>query len=241
MMAQSRRRKISSAVQKLYDKTPEQLKDFMSSDSNLIPYLNEYVDEHAPSTEKRFLADTFPTRLQILNDLANTKPDRIQWFRDRWNGRIREESSSDISELAKELRYVWTRPLTHQAETVLDRWLAWRPTPAAFKAYMVSGIERPNADRARDYLPFGCSLGAGRLVPDWVSLRAMLIQGVFEHWKNFKICANSDCVAPYFIAKRQDQTVCDAEICKAERQREHMRKWWNENRAKQQDGSRRGR
>ena len=64
----------------------------------------------------------------------------------------------------------------------------------------------------------------------------MLIQGVFEHWKNFKICANSDCVAPYFIAKRQDQTVCDAEICKAERQREHMRKWWNENRAKKEEG-----
>lgn len=60
----------------------------------------------------------------------------------------------------------------------------------------------------------------------------MLIQGVFEHWRHFSYCANADCQAPYFIAKRIDQTVCDAGICKAERQREHARKWWNENRAK---------
>jgi hypothetical protein len=60
----------------------------------------------------------------------------------------------------------------------------------------------------------------------------MLIQGFFENSRHFKHCANSDCVAPYFIAKRKDQKVCDAEICKAERQRQHALKWWNENRAK---------
>ena len=60
----------------------------------------------------------------------------------------------------------------------------------------------------------------------------MLIQGVFEHRRQFKYCSNPDCSAPYFIAKRKDQTVCDAEICKAEKQRQHALKWWNENRAK---------
>ena len=60
----------------------------------------------------------------------------------------------------------------------------------------------------------------------------MLIQGVFEHRRQFKYCANPDCSAPYFIAKRKDQTVCDAEVCKAEKQRQHALKWWNENRAK---------
>jgi hypothetical protein len=60
----------------------------------------------------------------------------------------------------------------------------------------------------------------------------MLIVGVFDHWGHFKYCANPNCVTPYFIAKRKDQTVCDAEICKAEKQREHARRWWNENRAK---------
>ena len=43
--------------------------------------------------------------------------------------------------------------------------------------------------------------------------------------------------APYFVAKRKDQTVCDAEVCKAEKQREHALKWWRANRAKQEDDS----
>jgi len=60
----------------------------------------------------------------------------------------------------------------------------------------------------------------------------MLIVGVFDHWGHFKYCANPKCATPYFIAMRKDQTVCDAEICKAEKQREHARRWWNENRAK---------
>ena len=60
----------------------------------------------------------------------------------------------------------------------------------------------------------------------------MLIQGVFEHCRLFKFCANPSCVAPYFVAKRRDQTVCDAGECKAERKREHALKWWNENRSK---------
>ena len=60
----------------------------------------------------------------------------------------------------------------------------------------------------------------------------MLIQGVFEHWGHFRYCANSACAAPYFIAKRRDQVVCTDEICKAERQRQHVLKWWSENRAK---------
>lgn len=80
--------------------------------------------------------------------------------------------------------------------------------------------------------PFTCSLFCRRLLPQPRNLRAMLVQGVLETWGHFKFCANPHCVAPYFIAKRKDQTVCDAEICKAEKQREHARKWWNENRAK---------
>jgi hypothetical protein len=82
------------------------------------------------------------------------------------------------------------------------------------------------------YVPFSCWLPTRSLVPDTRSLRPMLIQGVFEHWGHLKYCSNSVCSTPYFIAKRRDQVVCNAEICKAERQRQHVLKWWNENRAK---------
>jgi hypothetical protein len=189
------------------------------------------------SEEKRLLVRTLPVRRELLCDLANTKPkpDRVKWFQEKWHGRIREESLRDLMELGKELRAVWKRPRIDSAEKILDTWLAWRPVAATFRKYKESEIERPDAVKAGDYLPFECSIGAGRLVPNWVHLRAMLIQGVLEHWKNLKLCANADCAAPYFIAKRKDQTVCDAEICKAEKQRAHALKWWNENRATTSD------
>jgi hypothetical protein len=98
------------------------------------------------------------------------------------------------------------------------------------KAYTASGVLSPTEPKY--YSPFDCVVESARLVPDFCGMRALLIQGVFEHWPNFKICANPDCVAPYFIAKRKDQTVCDAEICKAEKQRQHALNWWRENRAK---------
>jgi hypothetical protein len=96
------------------------------------------------------------------------------------------------------------------AEEILNKWLG----------------ERPQS--------FTCSITERKLVPEWLDMRGLLIQGVFDNWKYLKVCANADCAAPYFIAKRKDQTVGDAEACKSERQREHARKWWKENRARTQ-------
>jgi hypothetical protein len=191
------------------------------------------------SEEKRLLVRTLPVRRELLCDLANTKPepDRIRWFQEKWHGRIRDESLRDLMELGEELRAVWKRPRIDGAEKILDKWLAWRPLAATFRKYKESKIEHPDAMKAGDYLPFECSIGAGRLVPNWVHLRAMLIQGVLEHWKNFKFCGNAECAAPYFIAKRKDQTICDAEICKAEKQRAHALKWWHENRGTTSDAA----
>lgn len=79
------------------------------------------------------------------------------------------------------------------------------------------------------------------------NLIAVLTQHL-DHWCSICRQLVSDAVAPqcqdaadgfdcpFFIAKRKDQTVCDAEICKAEKQREHARKWWNENRSKKAQG-----
>jgi hypothetical protein len=226
MFMQTRDPKLSSPVNKLRSRTPAALSSRSRSHAG---HVEEFV---RLSEEKRLLVRTLPVRRELLCDLANTKPNRVKWFQEKWRGRIREESLLDLIALGDELRAVWTRPRISGAEKILDKWLAWRPLPATFRKYEESEIERPDAVRARDYLPFECSIGAGRLVPNWVHLRAMLIQGVLEHWKNFKFCTNADCAAPYFIAKRKDQTVCDAEICKAEKQRAHALKWWHENRAK---------
>jgi hypothetical protein len=114
--------------------------------------------------------------------------------------------------------------------------------PGGIKAGFIKAHEaRIQRSMRIGYAPFSCSLQAsqhragapaGTLVPDPMNLRGMLIQGVFENWGHLKKCANSTCLAPYFIAKRKDQMVCEAGPCKAQRQREHSLKWWNENRAK---------
>jgi len=231
MLAQTRQLKISSPVRKPRNKTS-------APRSNRTTRHKGHFEELVRSSEEqRLLARTLPVRKELLCDLANTKPDpgRVKWFQEKWQGRIREESVPDLIELGEELRAVWKRPRIEGAQLILNKWLAWRPLPATFRKYKQSEIERPDAEKARDYMPFECSIGAGRLVPNWVHLRAMLIQGVLEHWKNFKFCGNPDCAAPYFIAKRKDQSVCDAEICKAEKQRAHALKWWHENRAKTSD------
>jgi hypothetical protein len=46
-----------------------------------------------------------------------------------------------------------------------------------------------------------------------------------------KHCGNSDCPAPYFIAKKKWQKYC-TEKCAGPAARESKRKWWQENRAK---------
>jgi hypothetical protein len=233
MMTQSRPGKLSSPARVFKGKTPEQIMEF------LLQSTHSDYEQVGGAGEKFLLGDTFPFRQQILCDLANTKaePDSVQWFQKKWQGRLRDERPLDVVVLAENLRYVWRKPRMDLAEHVLNQWLAWRPSPAAFKKYLESDIEPPEAERARDYLPFECSISVGRLVPDFVSLRAMLIQGVFEHWNFFKFCANPDCAAPFFIAKRKDQTVCDAEVCKAEKQREHALKWWRANRANKEEES----
>ena len=87
---------------------------------------------------------------------------------------------------------------------------------------------------------YTCSIKAGKFVPNFSSLRAMLIQGILEHWQHFRFCSNPSCLTPYFVAKRKDQTVCDTEICKAEKQRQHALKWWSANRAKKRSPKEKG-
>ncbi len=146
------------------------------------------------------------------------------------------------------------------ADYLLNKWLIWRPSveqeqtrKSLVRKQFLATAKKPKARKTVDAFfdrpvdiqallsrqywldvtaPFACSLTSRQLLPQFTNLRAMLVQGVLEHYGRLKYCANTQCVCPYFIASRKDQTVCDAEICKAEKQREQARKWWNENRAK---------
>jgi hypothetical protein len=230
MMAQRIAREHSSALGKLREKTAEELKDFLAKPSELTQYVNKYVEEHAGAAEALLLQTTLRVRRRLLCELANTKPEDgpIRRFQKEWQSTLRAESAADLAELGDKLRFIWRRPGIHLAERVLNGWLVGRPVVAT------GGGSRPKraqpVETVTGSIPFVCSLGAGRLVPDREDLRAMLIQGVFENWRHLSFCSNAECSTPYYIAKRKDQVVCDAEICKAEKQRAHALKWWHENR-----------
>jgi hypothetical protein len=219
-MAQRKARKPSSAMEELRGKTAEELRAILTRPADLTQYLNRIVEERAGPAEHLRLQTTQRTRQRLLCELANTLPEEgpALRFQKQWQSTLRPEPVGDLARLGEELRFIWGRPPINFAEQVLNHWLVGRPAR-----------KKPAETGA---IPFVCSLGAGLLVPDQEDLRAMLIQGVFENWRHFKMCANTDCAAPHFIAKRRDQVVCDAEICKAEKQRAHALKWWHENRGK---------
>jgi hypothetical protein len=43
-----------------------------------------------------------------------------------------------------------------------------------------------------------------------------------------RVCANPDCIAPYFLAKRKDTKLCGSELCATRAQRQWALDWWNE-------------
>jgi hypothetical protein len=194
-------------------------------------------------------------RRTVLTELANLKDKTAIGRLRRTLRSIDFESEQDVIELRDELRGIWL-DASHRADKILDKWLGWRPSPNFFQlSYMLRGLResgkgsgislstderadleaylgQSEADHLAGFMAFRCSIQAHKLVPDGRKLRSNLIQGVLEHWQHFRFCTNPDCAAPYFIAKRSDQTICDAGDCKAQKQRQHALKWWRENRAK---------
>lgn len=65
-------------------------------------------------------------------------------------------------------------------------------------------------------------------------MATLMILFLRDHWAGkTAICANPDCVTPYFIKKRKNQKYCEAGDCTAQAQREQKKRWWRENRGKE--------
>ena len=187
-------------------------------------------------TKSKVSSGDFPgasrARQLLLTHVANIRDaNGVKHFWKRWLRVLNIENDSEILKLRDGLRRIWDDPESSDSERILEAWLTWTPDDFVLAAWALSHPER-NGPEPQYHMPFLCSVRESSLVPNVLSLRAMLIQGVFEQWKHFRRCANSECAAPYFIVKRRDQTVCDAGDCKAMRQREHARNWWRNNRGK---------
>jgi len=229
-MAQPKKQKLSSRSKDIFLAATKILaEDKQTRGERFLDLIERQPTDVAESV---LLRVTYETRKQLLLDLVNMRDKGEGWFGKRWADCLRPERVDDVYELRDDLRLIWKRPAVHSADKILDNWLAWRPSAEHWRKYRESEIEMPIATNAKRYLGVSCSIEAAKLVPDFCNLRTSLIQAVFEHWPHFKFCANSDCASPYFIAKRKDQTVCDSDACKAEKQRQHALNWWRENRAK---------
>jgi hypothetical protein len=165
----------------------------------------------------------YPVRKKLLIDVANLRDvSASDWFWPKWSkASIRWAEPESLLELRDDLRGIWLTRDLELVQQTLNQWLIQNAV-----------IQLTEEGNATDLLLFYCSPLALKLVPNETSLVANLIQGIFDNWNHFKKCTNPACASPYFIAKRSDQTVCDSGICKNEKQREHKRNWWNENRAK---------
>src|ERR1051326_451027 len=205
MMARIRRRKLSSRAKGL-------LAEASGKESFL---LKDYSREDFDAADELVLDLLRPYRLSLLIDVANVRDnDAASWFWKKWNSNFKVESRSEIEllQLRDQLRAIWRDPVSANAEMLINDWLT------------VHGSQHSQQ--------FRCSIRKSMFLPNPGSLLGMLIQGILEHWKHFKYCTNSQCGTPYFVAKRSDQSVCDSGICKAEKQKEHARKWWREKRSK---------
>jgi hypothetical protein len=206
------------------------------------------------------LQETFEKRRQLLIDLANMPNGKegSKWFLNKWRPWIGKECAKSIDSLRTDLRFIWRGEPISISQLVLDSWLAWRSPDAS---HPTEGRRLDDARSKARLAAFGgegvapklftetntilqtfyrysyvrCSVADRKLVFNGIDVRTMLIQGVFEHLDHFKLCENDGCAAPFFIARRTDQLVCNAESCKAEKQREYARNWWNQNRGKTEE------
>jgi hypothetical protein len=215
--------------------------------------------------QSQLLQETREARRQLLLDVANMPQGESgsRWFLKKWRRWIGDESSESIESLRTDLRFIWREESIAISQLVLDSWLAWR-SPDAIHSRESGRQDEAAESGSQDerVAAFGgvgvaprlfahqtkaeaksfyrhslvrCSLADGRLIFNRIDVRTMLIQGVFERFDHFKICENNECLAPFFIARRTDQIVCNAESCKAEKQREYARSWWNQNRGKTEE------
>src|ERR1035437_1987670 len=181
-----------------------------------------FLDRTMERFEHEFLAVSYGLRQEILSDLANMDGERgITWFWRKWSVAVWQENPNELVGVRDELRSIWRRdtelsqdlvwgPGLEHSEHTLNNLLRWRPSPEQEEArksehrqVVMEGIRSgvwwarytksmPDEQLVFD-MPFTCSLYSRRLVPHQNNLRAMLIQGVFEHWGHFKYCANPDC------------------------------------------------
>jgi hypothetical protein len=155
---------------------------------------------------------------QLLREVANLKENGVSRILKTLGSFFPEEPEANYIKLRDQLRNIWSHS-PHSA-VILNSWLTGQPSGGATEREVLEFY-------SHSYPPFICSLRDRRLVPNFGSLRAALIQAVLEKYDYLRVCQNPNCPAPYFVANRKDQKMCDNADCKAEAQRHFALDYWN--------------
>jgi len=184
-------------------------------------------------------------RQDFLVALANLHDTGYQWFIDKFSigaplalfslkgvrfSQFRALKEQQLLQLRNELRGVWQIDDSDVAartriERYLRSWLAFPVVPDNNDA-VISALQKRAGILDAPYVPISPSLELGRLIVDPRNLAAQLAQGVLEHHERMKVCANPECVIPYFLAKRRTQKYCEEGICVNYAARQYKRDYW---------------
>lgn len=144
-------------------------------------------------------------RRKLLIELANldTSHRKIQTTLELFEG----ENNAMIASAQRDLRAIWPRSVpVLDKQRVVDAWLA------ATKRAGRAGIN--------------AWLGRGRLEFDFRSFPGQFVMAILENWWRFQVCANPECAASYFLAKRNTQRYCERGECTRYANQRYARTYW---------------
>ena len=138
---------------------------------------------------------------------------------------------SDSPRLLKRLELFDPTPQKSIAAVQEALQVIWkRDTPLETKEWLVD-VLCVAANRSPYYAGLYASLGARNLLFAVKNFPGQILSGILEHWPRMAVCANPNCSAPYFFAKRSSQIYCERGECTQYSLRKKAREWWTENKA----------
>lgn len=146
---------------------------------------------------------------RVLLELANVGSADVARFRNRFPIFQLSDDDDHLRTYRDELRSVWMLPLGYAR--VLDAW-----------------TRRHQVDPNAWSIPLWIA-GPDSVEPNPTHLGLLLTMAIRDNVNRLAHCPNLDCPNRFFLKTRKNQKVCDRPACTKFVQREHKRKWWNNN------------
>jgi hypothetical protein len=206
MLKQHQRGKTSSTVKPLESKLGTARVDTLDA---MEISLQANLSDLAAVIEKQLAK----LRQGLLVELANSH-ENLARFRTKLAGRFQPEADAMYVSARRDLRAIWSDAISRgQKQQYVDAWLH-------------AALGRP--DRAGIWAP----LKVGHLILNPLSFPAQFVVAILENSQRFAVCANPECVAPFFLAKRRTQKFCERGECTRYAQNQYALRWWKENKGK---------